>query len=352
MVRGVQDRVDLNVNLRFANAPMKSNHQITALLLLCAVLFSGCATIAKNDQSNLTDQNLNPIDPYENINRKFYKITDTLDRHILEPVANVYIEYVPNPLRRSIGNFYDNAGYPNVILNTFLQGKVRRGFEDTMRFAVNSTIGVAGLFDMATPLGLTQHDEDFGQTLAVWGLNSGGYLFVPFHGRSSTRDILNIPVGMVTNALFYISSAAIFAPIGVLAVIDKRARFSEPMMIRDQAALDPYLFVREASLQRRKHLIYDGDPPPESYEDFSQDDPLEEISVQSKSLAENPAGDLAVQIGYGVCPRPTRQNASLLTTDFEYNPSMIGCCQTRTLRAINQVGTWEERAACEGINFK
>lgn len=142
------------MNFRFANIPMKSNHQITVLLLLCAVLFTGCATIARNDQSNLADQNPNSIDPYENVNRKFYKITDTLDRHILEPVANVYIKYVPSPLRRSIGNFYDNAGYPNVILNTFLQGKVRRGFEDTLRLAVNSTIGVGGLFDMATPPGI------------------------------------------------------------------------------------------------------------------------------------------------------------------------------------------------------
>ena len=266
---------------------MKSYPQITTLLLLCSVLLAGCATMAPIDQRSSADPNVSPADPYENINRKFYNFTDTIDRHILEPVANVYIEYVPNPLRRSIGNFYDNVGYPNVVLNAFLQGKVRQGFEDTLRFAVNSTIGLFGLFDMATPMGLVQHDEDFGQTLGVWGVNTGAYLYLPFHGPSSSRDISSIPIGMVTNALFYVSSAAIFAPIGVLGIIDRRARFSDAMIIRDQAALDPYLFVREASLQQRKHLIYDGNLPPESYAD-SLRDPLEDTSMEG-GLQNKPA---------------------------------------------------------------
>ena len=270
---------------------MKPDQLITTLVLLCAVLLAGCATISRNDQSHQADRDVNLVDPYENINRKFYEITDTVDRYTLAPIADVYVEYVPDPLRRSIGNFYDNVGYPNVALNSFLQGKVRQGFEDTLRFTVNSTIGVLGLFDMATSMGLPQHDEDFGQTLAVWGVDTGAYLFLPFHGPSSTRDISSIPVSMVTNALFFVSSVAIFAPIGVLGIIDKRARLSGSMFIRDQSALDPYLFVREASLQQRKHLIYDGDPPPESYDDPSQDNPMENISVQNDSLQKNPAGD-------------------------------------------------------------
>ena len=275
---------------------MKTDHLITTLLLLCAVLLAGCATMSPVDKGSQVDpnvgSNIDPIDPYENVNRKFYKITDTLDHHILEPVANVYLEYVPNPLRRSIGNFYDNVGYPNVVLNAFLQGKVHQGFEDTLRFAVNSTIGLFGLFDMATPMGLLQHDEDFGQTLGVWGLNTGAYLYLPFHGPSSSRDIFSIPVGLVTNALFYVSSAVIFAPIGILSIIDnKRARYSDAMIIRDRSALDPYLFVREASLQQRRHLIYDGNPPPESYDDSLQDDPLEDTSVQDSALHNNPAED-------------------------------------------------------------
>lgn len=250
----------------------------TILLLVCAVLFTGCATMRPNDAS------LDPIDPNEQTNRKFYNFTDAVDRNVLAPVADVYIKYIPNPMQRSIGNFYDNLAYPNVILNAFLQGKVRQGFQDSLRFVVNSTIGLGGLFDMAAPMGLVQHDEDFGQTLGVWGVNTGSYLFVPLIGPSSYRDAPGIPVSVFSNLLFYagaVASTAIVGPVTVLGIIDKRARLSGPMRVRDQAALDPYLFVREGFLQQRKHLIYDGDPPPEVY-----DDPIDDDSVQNKPAAK------------------------------------------------------------------
>lgn len=247
---------------------MTRNHPAIALLLVSALLLTGCATMHPNDPS------VDPVDPNEKTNRTFYKFTDTLDRNILAPVADVYIKYVPNPMQRSIGNFYDNLAYPNVILNDFLQGKVRQGFQDSLRFVVNSTIGLGGLFDMAAPMGLPQHDEDFGQTLGVWGVNAGSYLFVPLLGPSTYRDAPGIPVSIFSNLLLYagtVASTAIVGPVAVLSVIDKRARLSGPMRIRDQAALDPYLFVREGFLQQRKHLIYDGTPPPESYDDPSLD---------------------------------------------------------------------------------
>lgn len=215
-------------------------------------------------------ERMDSIDPNEKTNRKFYEFTDMVDRNILAPVADVYIKYVPNPMQRSIGNFYDNVAYPNVILNDFLQGKIRQGFQDTLRFVINSTIGGVGLFDVAGPMGLPQHDEDFGQTLGVWGVGTGSYLFVPLLGPSSYRDAPGIPVSFFSNMLFVagtFASSAVMAPISVLGIIDKRARLSGPMRVRDQAALDPYLFVREGFLQQRKHLIYDGDPPPESYDD-------------------------------------------------------------------------------------
>jgi len=221
------------------------------------------------------DQSADPIDPFEKFNRKSYTFTDVIDRKIVAPIADVYIDYVPLPMQRSIGNFYTNLAYPNVILNDFLQGKVRQGFQDTLRFVVNSTIGGVGLFDMASPMGLVQHDEDFGQTLGVWGVKTGSYLFVPLIGPSSYRDAPGIPISMFSNVLFYagtVTSIAITGPVAVLGIIDKRARLTGPMRIRDEAALDPYLFVREGFLQQRKHLIYDGDPPPESYDDPSHED--------------------------------------------------------------------------------
>lgn len=314
---------------------MKPNRPTIILLLLSAVLFAGCATIPQNDQSDQTARNVNPVDPYENTNRTFYKITDAVDRHVLEPVANAYIVHVPSPLRRSIGNFYDNVAYPNVALNAFLQGKVQQGLEDTLRFAINSTIGLFGLFDMATPMGLKQNDEDFGQTLGVWGVDTGSYLFLPFLGPSSSRDVSSIPVSVFTNALFYITSAAVFAPIGILGIIDKRARLSGSMLIRDQAALDAYLFVREASLQQRKHQIYDGNPPPESYDDSSQDE--EDSLVQDGPLQNNPARDRRTDRVSRSQDDPIKMTldlprANLQQIDLEHNPAR----DRRTDRALQQ----------------
>jgi phospholipid-binding lipoprotein MlaA len=243
-------------------------HAAATLLLISLTLLAGCAS-TRPDNAGF-DAN----DPNEATNRKFYKFTDKVDRAVLAPVANVYIDYVPDRMQRSIGNFYDNLAYPNVILNDFLQGKIRQGFQDSLRFVLNSTIGLGGLFDMAGPMGLPQHDEDFGQTLGVWGVDAGSYLFVPLLGPSSYRDAPGIPVGVFSNLLFYagsVASTAIVGPVAVLGIIDKRARLSGPMRIRDQAALDPYLFVREGFLQQRKHLIYDGELPPESYEDVLYD---------------------------------------------------------------------------------
>ena len=248
---------------------MRHNHRTAALLLICTILITGCATPRPYDQGP-HDEPKAPIDPYEKVNRKSYDITDVLDRKILEPIANKYIDYVPIRMQHSIANFYDNLAYPNVILNAFLQGKVRQGFQDTLRFVVNSTIGGVGLFDMASPMGLPSHDEDFGQTLGVWGVNANTYIFIPLLGPSSNRDAPGIPVSAVTSVLFWTSIYAVGAPVtiplGTLAAIQKRARLAGPMRLRDEAALDPYLFVRDSYLQQRKHLIYDGNMPPENYE--------------------------------------------------------------------------------------
>lgn len=238
------------------------------------MLFSGCASLGSPEKNS---DSFDTLDPYENINRKSYIFTDVVDRKVVEPVAQFYLDYVPNRMRRSIGHFYDNLAYPNVILNAFLQGKVRQGFQDTLRFVVNSSIGLGGLFDMASPMGLAQHDEDFGQTLGVWGVDANTYLFIPLLGPSSNRDVPGIPVAVFTNALFYIGTYVVGAPVtiplSVLGVIDTRARLAGPMRIRDEAALEPYLFVRDAYLQQRKHLIYDGDPPPEVYDDPAEEEP-------------------------------------------------------------------------------
>jgi phospholipid-binding lipoprotein MlaA len=270
--------------------PIKSNRLIRIIFLsMCCAFLLGCSSMSKKDA---VDVDL--IDPHEDINRVSYDFTDKVDRMLFEPVADAYADYVPDAAQRSIGNFYDNLSYPNVVLNAFLQGKVKQGFFDGLRFAVNSTIGMLGLFDMATHMGLERHDEDFGQTLAVWGFDTGSYLFIPILGPSSKRDVVGVPVTVVTNMLFYagyVVGAPVFVPLTVLGAIDKRARLAGPMRIRDQAALDPYLFVREASLQQREFLIHDGNPPLKLYDDeLFQDNPFD-VKPENKISDEESSGN-------------------------------------------------------------
>lgn len=270
--------------------PIKLNRLIRIIFLsMCCAFLLGCSSMSKKDAADV-----DLIDPHEDINRVSYDFTDKVDRMLFEPVADAYADYVPDAAQRSIGNFYDNLSYPNVVLNAFLQGKVKQGFFDGLRFAVNSTIGMLGLFDMATHMGLERHDEDFGQTLAVWGFDTGSYLFIPILGPSSKRDVVGVPVTVVTNMLFYagyVVGAPVFVPLTVLGAIDKRARLAGPMRIRDQAALDPYLFVREASLQQREFLIHDGNPPLKLYDDeLFQDNPFD-VKPENKISDEESSGN-------------------------------------------------------------
>ena len=255
------------------------------LIFLLGIVTAGCTSVPKNEHDMRVSN-----DPHEEINRVSYKFTDAVDRMVLEPVADVYSEYVPNAAQRSVGNFYQNLAYPNTFINAFLQGKVRQGLEDTLRFAINSTIGLFGLFDMATHMGLPENNEDFGQTLAVWGVDiNKPYLFIPILGPSNYRDVAGVPVNVATNVLFYagtIAGAVVLGPLTILGAIDKRARLSDPMRIRDQAALDPYIFVREAYSQQREYLIYDGIPPLDIYSDFEQ-----EMGIQQNELDNNKCKD-------------------------------------------------------------
>lgn len=239
-------------------------------IFLCMVLLCvSCGSIPQEEQQT------NTRDPYESLNRKSYRFTDVLDRRLVEPAADVYIKYVPEAIQRPIGNFYRNLSYPSVVLNSFLQGKIRQGFSDTMRFVINTTIGVGGLVDMAGHMGFEEHNEDFGQTLAVWGMDSGSYLFIPAYGPSNARDVTDIPVSVFADGLFYLAyvlSGPVIVPLAILRIVEKRASLSGPMKIRDESALDPYLFVREGYLQQREYLIYDGNPPLSHYDSLLTDD--------------------------------------------------------------------------------
>lgn len=233
---------------------------LSRLLAATAVLLTvaGCAS---NDAAKSSG------DPYENMNRKFYNFNDTLDKNFVEPVAKKYAQYTPDPVRNGITNFFDNTGYLNTIANDLLQGKLTQTASDSGRFLVNSTIGIGGLFDPATSMGLKQHNEDLGQTFGKWGAKEGAYLMLPLMGPSSFRDVGSPVMDMFLNPLTYFASV-VTIPAGVVSAVNTRANLLDATRIRDQAALDPYTFVREAWRQQREYDIYDGNPPGDGYEDY------------------------------------------------------------------------------------
>jgi phospholipid-binding lipoprotein MlaA len=237
------------------------------MLLGLAACLPGCAATQETWNNPEPADAEADVDPAEPVNRAFYKINETLDGLLVKPMAELYVMAAPEFLRDRVTNFFDNLFYLNVALNSFLQGKLDQGLSDTTRIVFNTMIGLGGTFDVATPMGLPRHEEDFGQTLAIWGFGQGVYVYLPVYGPNTVRDVPDIATSTLTNPLFYVSTA-IAGPLGALSLISERANLLEATRIRDEAAVDPYIFTREAYLQRRQYLIYDGHPPPEGYEDI------------------------------------------------------------------------------------
>jgi phospholipid-binding lipoprotein MlaA len=229
---------------------------IAALVLLLS-LITGCASNPGGD----------PGDPYESANRKIYNFNDAIDRNVLQPVARGYVDVTPKPVRTGFTNFFANAGYLNVIANDLLQGKGKQFLSDSGRFVVNSTFGLGGLFDPAREMGLVAHDEDLGQTFGVWGAGEGAYLNLPLGGPSSVRDAPGFVAAIFTNPLTYLNPV-VNIPLNVVNAVNTRANLLEATNIRDQAALDPYTFVREAYRQQREFKIYDGNPPGDGFDEY------------------------------------------------------------------------------------
>lgn len=228
---------------------------------LLAVL-SGCASTGVHDEIR---------DPLEPINRITYKFNDILDRGVLYPLAAAYKDGVPPWVRTRILNFFTNLWTPMVTINDLLQGKGNQAASDAARFVLNTTFGVVGLFDVATSMGHEAHDEDFGQTLAVWGVPEGWYFVIPVLGPSTLpRDTLGWVGDYFLDPLWYADNNQVRYPLVALRAVDERSQLPSPDALVE-AALDPYVFMREAYRQRRWNLIYDGNPPPEP-EDLWEED--------------------------------------------------------------------------------
>ena len=240
-------------------------NQSRLLIMLALVLtLSACAT---------TENNHDPIEP---VNRGMDSVNDTVDRITLKPAAQGYTAVVPKPMRTAVSNFFDNATYLNTVLNDFLQGKGGQGISDLARFVVNTTLGAGGLVDVASSMGLERHEEDFGQTLAVWGAGQGAYIVYPLLGPNSVRNTPDFLTATATDPLFwagFVLAPQVTIPVAVLKYVDKRAGLLDASNARDEMALDPYIFTREAWRQNREYKIYDGNPPSkESTDDGWQED--------------------------------------------------------------------------------
>ncbi len=220
-------------------------------IALMALLLTACASIPPGSTAD-------PRDPFERYNRAMFSFNKAVDDKVLKPVATGYTDVIPDLIRTAIGNFFGNIGDVWTAVNNYLQGKPREGTSDVARVVLNSTFGIVGLIDVATPAGLVQHEEDFGQTLGVWGVKSGPYLILPILGSSTVRDGLARPVDLYADPITQIDSAGVENSLRAMRLVDDRATLLYSTRMMEDAALDPYLFVRDAYLQRRESRVRDG----------------------------------------------------------------------------------------------
>ena len=240
-------------------------------LLVFGVLLSGCAAPQSSN------------DPYESMNRSIFSFNEKADEYALKPVAEGYKTITPEPVQIMAGNFYSNLDDFVVVINDLLQLKFREAGSDGSRLLINTFLGMGGLVNYGEDYGFPKRHEDFGQTLAHYGVSSGPYIVLPILGGSTFRDAGSGIVDMATNPLFSAGffMGAIAAPVvGAARAVDARAQLLDKEEIVDEAALDKYEFLRDAYLQRRRSLIYDGNPP-RSIDD-EVDGPVQEVSVPAE----------------------------------------------------------------------
>ncbi len=198
-----------------------------------------------------------------------YAFNDSVDSAVVRPVAQAYKDYMPNLVQTGVSNFFDNIGDLNVMVNNLLQFKIENAVSDFGRILWNSTVGIFGLIDVASHMGLEKHDEDFGQTLAVWGVPDGPYIVLPLLGPSNARDSVGLVGDIYVDPLFQIDEEGnVYWGAVILRFIDTRADLLSASRVLEQAAIDPYIFVRDAYLQHRRNLVYDGNPPVDETMEF------------------------------------------------------------------------------------
>jgi phospholipid-binding lipoprotein MlaA len=260
-----------------------------ACLIACLAFMGGCASTN------------HPRDPLEPLNRGIYTFNEAVDTTLLRPAAELYHGLVPRIVRIGVSNFFSNINDVIVALNNLLQGKVSNAASDTGRVLVNTTIGLLGIFDVATPMGMPKNNEDFGQTLGWWGVGDGPYLVLPIFGPSNIRDTFGLVADMFTDPTMYVDPTRTRNIMVGTRTVNRRSELLEASTVLEAAALDKYQFVRDAYLQRRRSLIYDGNPPREKDEDFDSK-PRSELQVEPRA-SETWSGSILVS---GEQPTPAQ----------------------------------------------
>lgn len=227
------------------------------LILLISVL-SGCAT---------TGEYADPRDPLETYNRSMHTFNEKVDDIVIKPLAKGYKKVTPAPVDKGVTNFFDNLADVGSAINNLLQFKLQHAANDVGRVMVNSTLGLGGLFDVASNMNLQKYGEDFGQTLGVWGSGPGPYIVLPLLGPSSGRDFAGQVVDWFTNPVSYLNSDGWRYGLTALDKLDTRADLLGASRVMEEAALDPYEFTKDLYLQKRRYDIHDGNPPPDPEDD-------------------------------------------------------------------------------------
>lgn len=269
----------------------------TIVTVVAIFLLSGCASFSKSSKSSKDNQGeFAAYDKFEKTNRASFRLSEDVDKWVFRPISKGYSTVVPNSVQRGVTNFFNNVRDIDSSLNGFLQGDIKSGGGDLGRVVINSTLGVVGLFEIAASFGLESAEEDFGQTLARWGYTESTYLYLPVLGPSTVRDLPGQIWQRVLSANFIFGSFATTAKI--TDGVSSRANVLGQTDARDDIALDPYAFTRNAYYQSRKNQIFNGAPPEEDFFDLldelfddeahasterSNDDPHIEWAVDQKA---------------------------------------------------------------------
>lgn len=232
--------------------PSIPRQTVTAIAAAVTVALSGCAS---------TGGPADPRDPAEGFNRAMFRVNEGLDTVLVKPLATGYDTVAPLPAKVAVGNFFGNIGDLWIAFNNLLQGKVGDAFSDVGRVLVNTTVGIGGVFDVASEVGFEKHNEDFGQTLGRWGVGEGAYVFLPVLGPRTVRDTVGFGVDAWADPVGDLSHVPTRNAARGLRFVDLRARLLPTDKVVEEAAIDKYSYIRDSYLQMRRAQVHDGKPP-------------------------------------------------------------------------------------------